>query len=98
MAAFLGLPVCLTAACPMSSAERAACRSMGRECCGTRGGQVSHAPAVPSPALGAVQSSLALVAPTAAESARLSSLSEPLAAPAVLQGLGLFTLFAVFLI
>jgi len=98
MAAFLGLPVCLTAACPMSSAERSACRAMGRECCGTRGGQVSHAPAMPAPALGAVASSLAPVVPPAAEAARVSRLPEPLAAPAVLQGLGLFTLFAVFLI
>jgi len=46
--AFLGAPVCFSSACPMSGAERAACKAMGRECCGTTGGQVSHAPVAPA--------------------------------------------------
>ena len=98
MTAFLGLPVCYTAACPMSGADRAACRAMGRECCGTRGGQVSHTPAMPAPVLAAAPAVVSLEAPGAAAAPAVSSSSRPLAVPAVLQGVGLFTLFAVFLI
>jgi hypothetical protein len=98
MTAFLGLPVCYTAACPMSGADRAACRAMGRECCGTRGGQVSHTPALPASVLAAAAAAASLVVPAAAAAHAVFSSSMPLAAPAVLQGVGLFTLFAVFLI
>lgn len=98
MTAFLGLPVCYTAACPMSGADRAACRAMGRECCGTRGGQVSHTPAMPAPVLAAAPAVASLAVPAAAAAHAASSSTMPLAAPAVLQGVGLFTLFAVFLI
>jgi hypothetical protein len=98
LVAFLGVPMCLSSACPMSGAERAACKAMGRECCGTRGGQVSHAPAAPALVLAAVPAALALAVP-AVETAAFANLSREIgAAPAVLQGLGLFTLFAVFLI
>ena len=95
--AFLGTPVCYSSACPMSGAERAACKAMGRECCGTKGGQVSHAPVAPALLLAAVPAALALAAP-AAGTAAFSDLSRVLAAPAILQGVGLFTLFDVFLI
>jgi hypothetical protein len=95
--AFLGMPVCDSPACPMSAGERAACKAMGRECCGTAGGQLSHAPAAPLPVLAAVPSLPAVGAPVPFAVA-LQAPSRPLAAPAVLQGVGLFTLFAVFLI
>ena len=96
--AFLGVPMCFSSACPMSGAERAACKSMGRECCGTKGGQVSHAPVVPAPLLAAAPAALAIAAP-AVEAAAFVDLSREIAAvPAILQGVGLFTLFDVFLI
>jgi len=95
---FLGAPVCFSSACPMSDAQRAACKAMGRECCGTQGGQVSHAPVVPALVLAAVPAALALAAP-AMETADLSDPSGTIAAaPAILQNVGLFTLFDVFLI
>ncbi|HEY7216396.1 MAG TPA: hypothetical protein VIC28_17375 [Thermoanaerobaculia bacterium] len=95
---FLGLPVCYSDACPMSGAERAACKAMGRECCGTKGGQVSHAPAVRAPILAGGPAVPSLAAPAAVETAAFAGLSEAIAIPAILQGVGLFTLFAVFLI
>jgi uncharacterized protein (DUF2345 family) len=97
--AFLGTPVCFSSACPMSGAERAACKAMGRECCGTQGGQVSHAPVAPALVLAAAPAGLALAAP-AAETAAFANLSRRgiAAAPAILQGVGLFTFFDVFLI
>jgi hypothetical protein len=98
---FLGVPVCFSSACPMSGAERAACKAMGRECCGTKGGQVSHAPAAPALVLATAPAALALAAPAAGAAARaaFAGLSREIAAaPAILQGVGLFTLFDVFLI
>lgn len=96
--AFLGAPVCFSSACPMSGAERAACKAMGRECCGTQGGQVSHAPVAPALVLAAVPVALALAAP-AVEPATFADRSGTIAAaPAILQNVGLFTLFDVFLI
>ena len=95
---FLGLPVCFSAACPMSGTERSACKAMGRECCGTKGGQVSHAPAVPAPVLAAGLAVPSLAVPAAVTAVAFAGLSGAIAAPAVLQGVGLFTLFAVFLI
>ena len=95
--AFLGAPVCFSSACPMSGAQRAACKAMGRECCGTKGGQVTHAPVAPALVLAAVPGAQALAAP-ATETAPFDGSSRPVAAPAVTQGVGLFTLFAAFLI
>jgi hypothetical protein len=98
LVAFLGAPVCFSSACPMSGAERAACKAMGRECCGTKGGQVSHAPVAPALVLAATPAALALAAPAAATAA-FAGLSRAItAAPAILQGVGLFTLFDIFLI
>jgi hypothetical protein len=96
--AFLGAPVCFSSACPMSGAERAACKAMGRECCGTKGGQASQAPVAPALVLAAAPAALSLVvpAPATADSAALSK--EIAAAPAFLQGVGLFTLLEVFVI
>jgi hypothetical protein len=97
LVAFLGAPLCFSSACPMSGAERGACKAMGRECCGTKAGQVSHAPAAPALALAVVPAALALAAPLA-RTPGLAALSRAVPAPAVLQGIGLFTLLAVFLI
>jgi hypothetical protein len=96
--AFLGVPVCFSSACPMSGAERAACKAMGRECCGTKGGQVSHAPVAPALVLVAAPVALVLAAPAAATAVFAGLAREIAAAPAILQGVGLFTLFDVFLI
>jgi hypothetical protein len=96
--AFLGVPVCFSSACPMSGAERAACKAMGRECCGTKGGQVSHAPVAPALVLAAAPAALALVAPWTKTAAFAALSKEIAAAPAILQGVGLFTLLDVFLI
>ena len=95
---FLGLPLCLSEACPMTGEQRAACRSMGRECCGTKGGQVSHTPELSAPVLATATELLALGPPAAPESAAVADPSRTTAAPAIVQGVGLFTLFAVFLI
>jgi hypothetical protein len=98
LVAFLSVPVCFSAACSMSGAERAACKTMGRECCGTKGGQAPHAPAAPALVLAAAPGSLTVTASTA-ETAAVADLSRAAAAhPAILQGVGLFTLFDVFLI
>jgi hypothetical protein len=96
--AFLGLPLCSSEVCPMSAAERAGCKAMGRECCGTKGGQVAHAPSLPVPAPAVAPAVLALAAPAAPLGAAFADPTRATAAPAVLQGLGLFTLLSVFLI
>jgi hypothetical protein len=98
LVAFLSAPVCFSSACSMSGAERAACKAMGRECCGTKGGQAQHAPVAPALVLAAAPAALA-VAVRAVETVAVTGLSrEAAAAPAILQGVGLFTLFDVFLI
>jgi hypothetical protein len=98
LVAFLSVPVCFSAACSMSGAERAACKAMGRECCGTKGGQVPHAPAAPTLVLAAAPASLTINV-SALKMAAVADLSrEASAVPAILQGVGLFTLFDVFLI
>jgi hypothetical protein len=93
----LGLPLCSSSVCPMSEAERAACKAMGRECCGTKG-QVSHAPAVPMPVLAGGQAIPSFAVPATTETGAFADLSLAIALPAILQDVGLFTLFAVFLI
>jgi hypothetical protein len=98
LVSFLSVPVCFSAACPMSGAERAACKAMGRECCGTKGGQAPHAPVAPALVRAAAPASLAINV-SALETAAVADLSKAAtAAPAILQGVGLFTLFDVFLI
>jgi len=95
---FLGAPVCYSSACPMSGAQRAACKAMGRECCGTQGGQVSHAPVAPALVLAAVPAAQTLAAPATETAAFTDCAGAIAAAPAILQNVGLFTLFDVFLI
>src|SRR5260370_18328646 len=55
----LGRPLCFTSACRMSAAERPACKTMGRECCGTKGGHLSQVPAAPPPSLAPAAAALA---------------------------------------
>ena len=94
---FLGAPVCASSACPMSGTARAACKAMGRECCGTKGGQVSHTLALSAP-VAAVPRARVTLADRAEEGSVVADPSRALAVPALVQGVGLFTLFAVFLI
>jgi hypothetical protein len=79
----------------MSARERQTCRLMGRECCGNGTGQLSHGPAAPLPPVAATNLPAMMVPePHAAALPRQA----PLPAPAIVQGIGLFTLFTVFLI
>jgi hypothetical protein len=95
----LGLPVCSSAACPMAQSgkmDRALCRAKGLDCCGASAGRVSHgSPELAAPDLAASVVALATAAAPAAATAGDSSRLAP-AAPAVIQGVGLHTLFAVF--
>jgi len=92
----LGLPVCSSEACPMAKMDRALCRAMGLDCCGASSGRLSHNSAqVAAPDLAASVMALAAAAAPAAGAGRDPSLLAP-AAPAVIQGVGLHTLFAVF--
>jgi hypothetical protein len=98
MVAFLGLPLCFSEACPMSAAERGHCKAMGRECCQTRGGQVAHAPALSGPTLATASALVSLAALAVPQRTVFADPSRAIALPAILQGVGLFTLFDVFLI
>jgi hypothetical protein len=92
----LGLPVCSSEACPMAKMDRALCRAMGFDCCGASAGRLSHAsPQLASPEPAALGLAFAPVAAPAATAGGHPSLLAP-AAPAVIQGVGLHTLLAVF--
>ncbi len=93
----LGAPLCFSDACPMSAGERQACRRMGRECCGNGTGQLSHAPAAPLPPVAATPAAVDAMAVPPALAASLPA-QAPVPPAAIVQGIGLFTLFAVFLI
>jgi hypothetical protein len=80
----------------MSATERQACRRMGRECCGNGTGQLSHAPAAPMPPAATTTPAMAaMVAPPLAAALPRHA---PVPHAAIVQGIGLFTLFTVFLI
>jgi len=92
------VPVCAVETCPMAKSARAGCRALGLDCCKTAGERFAHASAQPqlpdlflAPVAGLPVTALALPV-------RAFPRIAPLAAPAVLQGVGLHTLFAVFLI
>ena len=91
-----GLPVCGSDACPMPPAQRAACKAMGRDCCRSTGARTSHMPAPPQAP--AELAPLFPTLPALATGLLPAAVRAPEAAPAVLQGVGLHTLFAVFLI
>jgi hypothetical protein len=97
----LEAPICSSSACPMKAGGRAICLAvgtMGMDCCQGASGHLA-----PSPA-GALQPDLALAAagsltaPAPSGSLPVSPRQDAPAAPAIVQGVGLFTLFAVFLI
>jgi hypothetical protein len=92
----LATPVCDSDRCPMSATQRAACRSMGLDCCQTQGGAVSHtSPHAQVLVAALAPAGAAVVAERDRGGARASS-ALPDAAPAVVQGVGLYTLLAVF--
>jgi len=92
----LGLPICSSSACPMAKMDRGLCRAMGLDCCRAAAGRVSHdSPRLASPDLAlSVQAVVAAAAPATLTDRDPSRLAP--AAPAVIQGVGLHTLFAVF--
>ncbi len=79
----------------MSATERQTCKRMGRECCGNGTGQLSHAPAAPLPPVATTTLAAMVVPPPLAA---VLPKQAPAAPAAIVQGIGLFTLFAVFLI
>jgi hypothetical protein len=92
----LGLPVCASAACPMAKMDRGLCRAMGLDCCRAGTGRVSHdSPRLASPDPAAPVVAVVAAATPATAADRDPSRLAP-AAPAVIQGVGLHTLFAVF--
>jgi hypothetical protein len=79
----------------MGAMERQVCKMMGRECCGAGAGQLSHAPVTPLPSVVATTlAALSLPEPVASPLSR----QRPVAPAAIVQGVGLFTLFTAFLI
>ena len=92
----VGLPICSSSACPMAKMDRSLCRAMRLDCCRAGTGRVSHdSPRLASPDLAvSVQAVVAAAAPAAGADRGPSRLAP--AAPAVFQGVGLHTLFAVF--
>src|SRR6202035_5397535 len=94
----LRVPVCASPACPMAGMARAAARTRGMDCCQGTSARAAHStPQAPLPDGALAPAPHA--APPAAAGVMAAGLSRrPLAAPAVLQGVGLFTLFAAFLI
>jgi hypothetical protein len=98
LAFLLQTPVCAPKVCSMSGAKMAACEALGGDCCQKAGAQASRssAPAqVQAPPPGPVSM---VAGEVPASLARERGSGEPYAAPAILQGIGLHTLFAVFLI
>jgi hypothetical protein len=98
LAFLLQTPLCSPKVCSMSGARMAACEAMGGDCCQETGAQMprSSAPAqIQAPPPGPVS---LVAAEVSASLARERGFGEPYAAPAILQGIGLHTLFAVFLI
>lgn len=98
LAFLLQTPLCAPKVCSMSGARMAACEALGGNCCQGANAQTSRssAPAqVQAPPPGPVS----LVAEEVSASLnRERILRAPLAVAAILQGVGLHTLLAVFLI
>jgi hypothetical protein len=98
LAFLLQTPLCVPKVCSMSGARMAACEAMGGNCCQGTGAQASRssAPAqIQAPPPGPVS---IVAEEVSASLARGRGLRGPVAAPAILQGVGLHTLLAVFLI
>ena len=98
LAFLLQTPLCAPKVCSMSGARMAACEAMGGDCCQGAGAQMPQSSA-PAQAQAPPPGPVSLVAgEVSASRARVRGFGEPFAAPAILQGIGLHTLFAVFLI
>jgi hypothetical protein len=95
LALLLHTPLCAPEVCSMGVARLSgACHPLGSDCCQTAGQRSLHAPVqVPPPAPISFLSEANAAGPVL----ELGS-PEPSAAPAILQGVGLHTLLAVFLI
>jgi hypothetical protein len=92
------VPVCAEKTCPMAKLARAACRELGLDCCKTAGERFAHASVQPQLPDLFVAPTAGFAAVAVAEPLPAPPRTAPLPAPAVLQGVGLHTLFAVFLI
>jgi hypothetical protein len=94
----VGAPVCASNACPMGMSRRMACQATGLDCCQRKDGTVSHAAAqLPSLDLAVAPDTAPDLGSDLEQTASAEASSPlPCAAPAVLQGVGLFTLIAVF--
>lgn len=97
------VPDCDSESCRMSRSARAACREMGLDCCKASAERFAHAsaqPQLPDLVLAAVDHlGVAGIAANAATAGSLPARrTELLPAPAIVQGVGFYTLFAVFLI
>lgn len=94
----LGVPLCAEEVCPMDEkAALAACEVLGMDCCQQSGVPVPHLP-VPAPPPGpAIAAAPAADTPTPFP-VRIHPATGPETAPAVIQGVGFFTLYAAFLI
>ena len=98
LALLLRTPLCSPKVCSMSRAKMAACEALGGDCCQAGGLRASHS-SVPAQVQAPPPGSASLPAEEASASpSQERGLREPLAAPAILQGVGLYTLLAVFLI
>ncbi|HEX9945693.1 MAG TPA: hypothetical protein VGG03_27100 [Thermoanaerobaculia bacterium] len=94
----LATPLCAAEFCPMGEKARAAgCKPLGHDCCQTQGERTAPSPLQVMPPA-PLPSSLGFALAAAAEPALPEPSSEELAPPAILQGVGLYTFFAVFLI
>jgi hypothetical protein len=92
------VPACDSESCRMSKSERSACRQMGLDCCKPSAQRFAHAsaqPQLPDLLLASVSPFGAVAVAGFLPAPRRSA---PLPAPAIVQGVGLHTLFAVFLI
>jgi hypothetical protein len=97
LAFLLQTPLCSPKVCSMSGAKMAACEALGGDCCqgsSTRAARSS----VPAQVQAPPPSPVSLAAEEVSALSRERGFQEPFAAPAILQGVGLHTLFAVFLI
>jgi hypothetical protein len=99
------VPDCDSGTCRMPRSARSACREMGRDCCKSSTERLAHTsaqPQLPDLAVAPVEpSGAAIIAANAAAAAGFLPVlhrAVPLPAPAIVQGVGFYTLFAVFLI
>jgi hypothetical protein len=94
----LAIPPCAPLVCSMDEAAMASCDPLESDCCQPQGERAAASPLQVMP-LSPVASPLgAVLAPAAEPAAFPGSAFEELAPPAILQGVGLHTFLAVFLI